>query len=159
MGYMRRLFLSGLLAATLASAETKMTVDQLRAFIKSSKQQGFPDKKVAEYLKQVKLTNKLDDSTIEDIQGDGAGPKTVEALKLIGTATKDLAPPPPPAPKVVAKPLPPPDSKEQAAVLKDVTEYALLYAKNLPNFICTQVPRRYVNPTGMEFWHLQDTVL
>src|SRR5438270_85744 len=98
MGYMCRLFLSGLFAATLASsvalAETRMTVEQLRAFIKSSKQQGFPDKKVAEYLKQVKLTNKLDDSTIEDIQGDGAGPKTVEALKLIGTATKDLAPPP-----------------------------------------------------------------
>jgi len=156
---MRRFFLSGLLAATLATAETKMTVEQLRAFIKSSKQQGFPDKKVAEYLKQVKLANKLDDNTIEDMQGDGAGPKTVEALKLMGTATKDLPPPPPPAPKVALKLPPPPDSKEQAAVLKDVTEYALLYAKNLPNFICTQVTRRYVDPSGLEFWRLQDTVL
>jgi hypothetical protein len=154
-----RLLLFGFLAFSLALAETKMTVDQLRGFIKSSAQQGFTDKKVAEYLKQVKLTNKLDDSTIEDMQGLGAGPKTVEALKLLGTASKELPPPPPPAPKVVAKPIPPPDSKEQASVLKDVTEYALLYAKNLPNFICTQVTRRYADPTGMEFWHLQDTVL
>jgi hypothetical protein len=154
-----RFLLFGFLAASLALAETKMTVDQLRGFIKSSAQQGFTDKKVAEYLKQVKLTNKLDDSTIEDMQGLGAGPKTVEALKLLGTASKELPPPPPPAPKVAAKPIPPPDSKEQASVLKDVTEYALLYAKNLPNFICTQVTRRYADPTGMEFWHLQDTVL
>jgi hypothetical protein len=136
-----------------------MTVDQLRGFIRSSVQQRLADKDVAGYLKQIKLSNKLDDSTIEDLQGLGAGPKTVEALKVLGTATKDLTPPPPPAPKVVAKPIPPPDSKEQADVLKDVTEYALLYAKNLPNFICTQVTRRYVDPAGMEFWHLQDTVL
>ena len=159
MGYMRRLVLFGLLVASLAVAETKMTVEQLRGFIKSSAQQGFADKQIAEYLKQVKLVNKLDDSTIEDMQGLGAGPKTVEALKVLGTATKDLAPPPKPAPKIAAKPFPPPDSKEQAEVLKDATEYALLYAKNLPNFICTQVTRRYADPTGMEFWHLQDTVL
>ncbi|MEP6537530.1 MAG: hypothetical protein ABJF23_19495 [Bryobacteraceae bacterium] len=149
----------GLFLASLALAETKMTVEQLRGFIKSSAQQGFADKQVAEYLKQVKLTNKLDDSTIEDMQGQGAGPKTVEALKTLGTATKDLAPPPKPTPKVAPKPIPPPDSKEQAEVLKDATEYALLYAKNLPNFICTQVTRRHVDPTGMEFWRLQDTVL
>ncbi|HTF67481.1 MAG TPA: hypothetical protein VK638_32855 [Edaphobacter sp.] len=156
---MRRLVLFGLVVASLAVAETKMTVEQLRGFIKSSAQQGFPDKQIAAYLKQVKLTNKLDDSTIEDIQGLGAGPKTVEALKTLGTATKDLPPPPKPAPKIAAQPIPPPDSKEQAEVLKDATEYALLYAKNLPNFICTQVTRRYADPTGMEFWHLQDTVL
>ena len=136
-----------------------MTVEQLRAFVQSSAKLGLGDKKVADYLKQVKLTNKLDDSTIEDMQGLGAGPKTVDALKELRESSKDLAAPPPPAPKPVAKPIPPPDSKEQAAVLKDVTEYALLYAKNLPNFICTQVTRRYVDPTGMEFWHLQDTVL
>jgi hypothetical protein len=159
MEYMRRLVLFGFLVTTLGLAETKMTVEQLRGFVKSSAQQRFSDKQVAEYLKQVKLTNKLDDSTIEDMQGLGAGPKTVEALKALGTATKDLAPPPPQAPKVAPKLPPPPDSKEQAAVLKDVTEYALLYAKNLPNFICTQVTRRYADPSGMEFWHLQDTVL
>ena len=159
MGYMRRLVLFGLLAASLAAGETKMTVEQLRGFIQSSAQQHFPDKQVADYLKQVKLTNKLDDSTIEDIQGLGAGPKTVEALKTLGTVTKDLPPPPKPAAKIAPKPFPPPDSKQQADVLKDATEYALLYAKSLPNFICTQVTRRYVDPTGMEFWRLQDTVL
>jgi hypothetical protein len=156
---MRRVLVMAFVAASLALAEQKMTVEQLRSFVQSSAKLGLGDKKVADYLKQVKLTNKLDDSTIEDMQGLGAGPKTVEALKELREASKDLTAPPPPAPKPVVKPIPPPDSKEQAAVLKDVTEYALLYAKNLPNFICTQVTRRYVDPTGMEFWHLQDTVL
>ncbi len=159
MEYMCRLLALGLLASSFAFAEMKMTVEQLRGFVQSSAKMGLPDKKVAEYLRQVKLTNKLDVSTIEDMQGLGAGPKTVEALKVLGDASKGLAPPPPPAPKVVAKPIPPPDSKEQAEILKQVTEYAMLYAKSLPNFICTQVIRRYADPTGMEFWHLQDTVL
>jgi hypothetical protein len=156
---MRRVFVMAFVAALLAFAEQKMTVEQLRSFVQSSAKLGLGDKKVADYLKQVKLTNKLDDSTIEDMQGLGAGPKTVEALKELREASKDLTAPAPPAPKPVAKPIPSPDSQEQASVLKDVTEYALLYAKNLPNFICTQVTRRYVDPTGMEFWHLQDTVL
>ena len=159
MEYMRHLVLLACLATSVVFAETKLTVEQLRGFIQSSVQMKHPDKQVAEFLKQVKLTNKLDDGAIEDMQGMGAGPKTVAALKALGDGSKDLAPPPPPAPRVVKAQLPPPDSKEQASLLKDVTEYALQYAKSLPNFICTQVTRRYVDPTGLEFWRLQDTVL
>ena len=37
--------------------------------------------------------------------------------------------------------------------------YARDYSKNLPNFICTQVTRRYLDPSGLEFWQQQDTVV
>jgi hypothetical protein len=42
------------------------------------------------------------------------------------------------------KPIPPPDSEEQARILAAVRKYALDYSKNLPDFICAQVTRRKV---------------
>ncbi len=37
-------------------------------------------------------------------------------------------------------------------------EYALNYTKNLPNFLCTQVTRRYYDDSGSETWAMQDTL-
>ena len=87
-----------------------MTVAQLVMFIRSSVQLKQPDRQVAEYLRQVKLADKLDDRTIEDLQSLGAGPKTVAALRELGEASASLpvAPPPPP-PKPVYVPPPPPE--------------------------------------------------
>ena len=40
--------------------------------------------------------------------------------------------------------LPPvPNAEEQAAIIEEVREYALNYSKGLPNFLSTQVVRRY----------------
>ena len=44
-------------------------------------------------------------------------------------------------------------------MLEAAREYARDYSKKLPNFICTQVTRRYEDPSGLEFWQLQDTVV
>ena len=43
--------------------------------------------------------------------------------------------------------------------LTTAREYARDYSKKLPNFICTQVTRRYEDPSGLEFWQSQDTVV
>jgi hypothetical protein len=139
------------------SAQSKLTVEQLVSFVKSAIQLKQPDKQVAAYLSKVTLSQKLDGHTMEELQALGAGAKTVEALNTLRLASKDLpappkaAPPPPPPP-----PIPPPSSEEQARVLEKVREYALNYANNLPDFLCTQVTRRYVDPSGMEFWGSQD---
>src|SRR5260370_17819839 len=94
----------GLLALTsFALAEMKITVQQLRQFIESSIKFKHPDKQVADYLKQVSLTNKLDDSTVEDLQGLVAGPRTVDPLKLLRHTSKYLPVPAPPPPKPVIK--------------------------------------------------------
>ena len=152
-----RLFFIALVAAITLLAEVRMSVDQLRAFIESSKRLGHTDKQVADYLKNVKLTQRLDPGAVEDLYGT-AGPRTLEALRKLSETTKSLAPPPPPPPRPVVQPIPPPSSEEQAAVLEKVREYALAYVKGLPNFICTQVTRRYVDPAGLEFWQQQDVV-
>jgi len=141
-----------------ATAEMKLSVDQLVKFIQSAIQLKQPDKQVAEYLHHVRLSNKLDDRTIEDLEGQGAGPKTVAALHELRdvSATLPAAPPPPPKPVVVQ--IPQPDSIEQGRILDDVRGYALNYTKQMPNFICVQVIRRDVDPRGGDNWYHIDTI-
>src|SRR5258707_1073838 len=157
---MRRcILILAILGLTAIAAETRMSLAQLRSFIQSSKKNHLADKEVAEVLKHTTLTNKLDDSTIEDLQADGAGPRTVEALKALRDASKNLEAPPPPAPKPIVKMPDPPSTAEQEQVLKDATEYAMEHVKKLPNFICTQTTRRFGDPSGGESWRLYDTVV
>jgi hypothetical protein len=155
---MRYLLLLATVAVLTAAGEMNLTVAQLVMFIRSSVQLKQPDRQVAEYLRHVKLTDKLEDRTIEDLQSLGAGPKTVAALRELseGSATLTVAPPPPPPPVYV--PAPPPDSEEQAKIIDQTREYAINYTKQLPNFICVQVTRRDYDPTGTgNNWYHSDT--
>jgi len=154
---MRVLVIALLALTTLAFAEVQMTVDQLRAFITSSKQLGHTDKQVADYMRGVKMKEKLEPGVIEDLTGT-AGPRTMEVLRRLGETSKSLQAPPPPPPKVEVQQIPPPSSEEQGRILDRVRDYALDYSKRLPNFICTQVTRRYGDPSGLEFWQQQDTI-
>jgi hypothetical protein len=146
-------------ALLTAAGEMNLTVAQLVMFIKSSVQLKQPDRQVAEYLRHVKLTDKLEDRTIEDLQGMGAGPKTIAALRELGEASASLTVAPPPPPPPVYVPPPPPDSEEQAKIIDQTREYALNYTKQLPNFICVQVTRRDFDPTGTgNNWYHSDTI-
>ncbi len=155
---MHRAVLSLILIAGSLAAQTTMSVGQLRSFVQSSKRLGHPDKTVAEYLQKVKLSEKLTPSDLDEMQADGAGPKTVDTLRKLIESTKSLAAPVAPAPVQAPQPIPSPNSEDQAKVLQQVREYAMDYSKRLPNFICTQVTRRYVDPSGLEFWQRQDVV-
>src|ERR1700736_5177865 len=135
-----------------AASDMRLTIEQLTAFIRSSINMKHPDKQVAEYLKHVKLVNKLDDRTIEELQGMGAGPKTVAALRGLSEETTALPVAPPPAPKPVVTPMAGPDSIDQAKILDEVRQYVLNYTKQLPNFICLQVTRRYIDRARGDDW-------
>ncbi|MBC7926377.1 MAG: hypothetical protein H7039_12035 [Bryobacteraceae bacterium] len=141
----------------LAFAEVRMTVDQLRAFITSSRQLGHTDKQVSDYLKSVKVTQRLEPGVVEDL-GNNAGPRTRELLRRLVEATGTLPGVPAPAAPAPVQEIPPPTSEEQGRVLDQVRDYALDYSKKLPNFICTQVTRRFLDPAGLEFWQQQDTI-
>lgn len=145
------------LAASLG-AQMTLTVDQLYSFVKSSVQLRHPDRQVANYLGKVKLSEKLEDSTILELQALGAGPRTVEALRNLEKASAALPAARPKQAAVKPSPIPPPSEEEQQRVLQEVREYAENYTKSLPDFICTQVTRRYVDPSGLEFWQMQDTL-
>jgi hypothetical protein len=128
-----------------------LTVNKLREFLNSAMQQKMSDQEVARYLRTVKLSERLDDRTIEDLQGKGLGPKTVAVLHNLRDATASLKvaqpepPPPPPPPQK-----PPPSAEEQARIIEEARENSLNYSNSLPNYLCLQVTRRYFNPYGHE---------
>jgi hypothetical protein len=148
-----------LAACFTGAAQQRLSVEQLLSFLRSSIKLKQDDRQIADYLKKVKLTNRLDDRTIEELQGEGIGPKTTQALRDLRDASASLAVPAPQAAPPKPVPIPPPSIDEQKRVLKAATEYAVNYVKRLPDFICSQVTRRYVDPSGRESWIPQDTIL
>lgn len=158
MDRFRKLCLAFVLGASFAWAQRQMSVSQLEQFIKSSIELKHPDKQVADVVKTLKMMERLTASAVEDLQGKGAGPRTVEALKLLiaGSASLPVAPPPVTDAQVIFEP--PPSDAEIQAILREVTQNALDYTKGLPNFICTQVTRRRVDPYGNGNFQLADTI-
>ena len=73
------------IAVCLAAMGQSLSVEKLLSFLQSSekliKEGKMTDRELAGYLTRVKLTERLDDRTIEELQGSVAlGPKTLEAL-------------------------------------------------------------------------------
>jgi hypothetical protein len=148
MGYR---LVAAFFAVCFGAMGQSMSVAKLLDFLQSSEKimaEGkMTDKEIADFLNKVKLTEKLDDRTIEDLQSHTRlGPRTMGALRALRDRSQTLAA----AAPVIAPPAPvrppPPSSEEQAEILTEVRNYALSYSKRLPDFICTQVTRRYAAP-------------
>jgi len=149
-------FLAAFFAVCLVAMGQTMSVDKLVQFLRNAyAEKGHPysDHDIAQFLAKVKLTDKLEDRQIEDLQGQfHIGPQTMAKLQALRDQSHSLG-----AAKVTAEekphPIPPPSSEEQAAALDAVRRYALSYSKNLPDFICTEVTRRYgALPPGTRGW-------
>ena len=119
-----------------AWAATGYTVAQIKSFIQSAIQMKNPDKDVAEMLRKMKLAERLDLDTVEALQGEGAGPKTVAVLKTLATESASLPAAQAPSAKPIYVPPPPPSSDDQAKLLDEVRDYAVNYTQRLPDFIC-----------------------
>jgi hypothetical protein len=148
------------ICALAAFAQQQLTVDKLIEFVKSSIAQKMSDKEVAGFLASVKLTERLTPRMVEDLQGQGAGPKTTEALAHLAELSATLPAPVAKAPPPKPKPIPPPSYEEQQQVLAAVREYALNYSASLPDFICLEVTRRYYDrhyrPDTEGSWAISD---
>jgi hypothetical protein len=148
---MRLRLLAAVFAVSLAAtAQTPMSVEELYSTVQSSQQRikegKMTDRELASFLSKSKLTERLDDRAVEEMQGLGIGPRTLEALQRLRDQSKTLAaakPIEPPGPPPQA---PPPSSLEQAAIMDKVRSDALSYSQRLPDFICTQVTSRFTAP-------------
>ncbi len=147
------------LALCLGAFAQSYTVDTLVQFLRSSIKLKQSDRDVASQVSKMHLSEKVTDQVIEQLQGEGLGPKTVAALRSLSASTANLpvaelkkpAAPPPPAP--------PPPPEAQKKILDEAREYALNYSKSLPNFICAQYTRRYGDASGGGNYRLYDSVL
>jgi|SRR5579884_905382 len=158
MQFLRAALLALIVCFLALAAGMRVSVAQLTDFIRSSVEQKIPDKQVAQSLRTMTLTDRLDARTIEEFQSIGAGPKTLEALRAMGAESAKLAPPPPPVEPKTLPPEPGPNSIEQERIIDSVRDYAVNYSKQLPNFICLEVIRRYYDPTSTGDWRHYDTV-
>ena len=127
-----------------------MTVEKLAAFLRNavnSTDYKYSDTDLANFLSTVKLTERLDDREIEELQSQiKLGPKTLAKLKLLRDQSQSLTESAPIVAPLPPKPIPPPSAEEQGAILDEVRDYALNYSANLPDFICTQVTTRFAAP-------------
>jgi hypothetical protein len=166
-----RLILLILCCQLVLNAQTEMNLQELADFIRSELAlRRSTDKQMAAEIRKIELTEKLTDKTIIDLQAQGAGPKTVEALKELRDKTKDLKKT---DPNATSSPLtaadntpsgpatsslsnkapvviPPPDSVTQQKILDQMREYAMNYTSNLPNFMCVEVTQQYVDPRSTD---------
>src|SRR5690606_12061404 len=107
-----RLLLCLLLAVSALSAQSGLTFQQLQDIIRSSKDQGLSDRDVAKYLKDQPLRFRLTDVMVEDFQGLGVGPRTLQALRQLQESSAGQADALPP--EIPAGPVqPPPPSEEE----------------------------------------------
>src|SRR5690349_20330454 len=93
---MRARLLAAVFAVCFAAMGQSLSVDKLVAFLQSSskmnKEGKMSDRELARYVSQVKLTERLDDRTVEDLQGSvNLGPKTLEALRALRDHSQALA--------------------------------------------------------------------
>lgn len=152
--------LIAMLAVSVALvAQMRMSSAQLKSFVRSAIELKEPDNKLANYLKKVALTDRLDDRTIEQLRAIGAGPKTVATLRDLRDASAKLAAAPDAAAEAPAAPLPVPSAEQQNTVLAEAKTYALNFTRRLPDFLCTQVTRRYAGGPPGTGYRLLDTIV
>jgi hypothetical protein len=139
-------------------AQRAMSVDELVKFVSSSVKLNHPDKQVAQALQSIKLNYQLEERVIEELEGLGAGSKTVARLRTLRLESLNQPKAPPPVQQQVIAPLAGPSLAEQDRILAMARERAAKFTGELPDFTCVQYTRRYTDPAGAESWNLLDTL-
>jgi hypothetical protein len=142
-------------ACLSVAAEGRGSVSDLVAQVRAELQRSHSDSRVAKDLRKVRLMERLDDRTIETLQSEGAGPETVAELLLLRDRSSRL---PRPATPAIAEP-PAPSAAEQVQIWNAAHENANVYTDSLPDFICSEVVRRYVDPNDRGEWRQADTLV
>ena len=157
---LRRLLLLLGAGVLISLAQQPLSYDQLRDIVRSSISQGLTDKEVSKYLRQQKLNFALTEPLMEEFVGWGIGPRTLNVLRELKPGTEGL-----PVPNVAkpAGPLrrgpPPPSEQEQRRIIEEARRNALEYTAGLPDFVCLQITRRFVDPSGLEMdWLKYDEI-
>jgi hypothetical protein len=123
----------------------------------------FTADQVVELIQTRGIGFRLTDATRKALKKEGAGAavmaaveKAADRLKRLSSAEEAKA-----AAAAAPKPVPPPpplDGDEQKKLLERVRASALQYTDKLPNFLCLQVTRRFVDPAGTGSFQPYDVI-
>ena len=127
------------------AAQNAVSVAEVVTLIQDAVAKHNPDAALAKSLHKLKVTERLDDHAVEELESEGVGPKAAVELERLRDASHAL-----PAP-VIAPQFPHdgvPSVPDQRHIVAAAQQIALNYAKSLPDFICTEVIRRYDDTRG-----------
>lgn len=149
-----------------AEQGTARPISEQEIFMMLGARGAFPPAQLAEIIRQRGINFRLDDSMRKSLRKAGANEavmaaleKAYDQLKRRTTAAEAaavsaaLAEAPPPAP-----PPPPLDDAAAAALIEQVRQNAIQYTNRLPDFLCLQVTRRYVDFGTKGYWQSADTI-
>jgi hypothetical protein len=146
-----------LFATFCAFAASTAKVDDVIATVRTGLQRKQSDSHIAGELRKLDLGEHLDWLVIEQLESEGAGPKTIAGMEMLVDESEGL-----PAPKALAgfPTAAAPSASEEAFALAEAARNSLNYAATLPDFICTESVRRYEDMKRKEKqnWTLKDTL-
>ena len=138
-----------LAALALYAAPQPVSVAALISLVRNSLARHESDNKLAGELHKVWLGQRLDDHTIEELESEGAGPKSVAELLDLRDGSAGL-PAPVALPDFRAPAIPSP--AEQDEILKAAAVSAASYSAGLPDFICSEIVHRFEDIGGSGKW-------
>jgi len=137
----RRLALAEPAAGGIPAGKGRSIAD-LVSLVRSGLKSGTGDAQIARSLRDNKFDQRLDDRTAETLESEGAGPQATRELRRLRDESVRL--PLPASPAIEAPAAPSPELREQSWAA--AAGNSLSYTDSLPNFICAEEVRRYLEP-------------
>jgi hypothetical protein len=142
--------------AVLAAAHPpESSVATLIAVVRRAVARQESDGKLAGEIRKIRLAQRLDDHVIEELESEGAGPKSVAEMLDLRDLSAGL-PQPAALPDFPEPPLP--MRTEQDSILRSAAVNAINYSAGLPDFMCTEVVHRYEDMGGTGKWKSRDVL-
>ena len=155
MSYSKYLFLAILTSSALVADQDGSIASVIEA-VRSSLREKQSDQRIATLVKNIVLKQQLEERVLEQLESEGTGPKTTDALDDQKERSREL-PKPTGDLKLFAAPMPP-SKQQQSSLIEAAREKAVLYSAQLPNFIATENIRRLVKPNNAEEWKQRDSL-
>lgn len=140
-----RLAIAALAVGAWAADQGGSSVKDVLQLVETGLAARKSDDRIAKALRQVKISQNLDDRWIEQLESEGAGSRTLAELRRLQRLSFSL---PKPSPAAVLDAGLVPSAEEQARTLDAAREKALHYNRSLPDFICTESVQRYNDSKG-----------
>nr|MDQ2712765.1 VWA domain-containing protein [Acidobacteriota bacterium] len=125
-------------------ADQETAEAQLVQLVVTSLYSDHDDTSLAERLEKIDFTERLSAETLSELQRLGIGPLAFSVLQELREKSTSLSRPPE-AP-ISGRPVPSEEDENQ--MVGRLVGYAREYVRNLPNFTCDQITKRYTNLAG-----------
>jgi hypothetical protein len=129
--------------------------DMVRA-VRSGLQARESDEQIARAIEAIKLTDRLDDEVIEQLQTEGAGQLAIDKLERQRDISCNLPPPAVPL-RLFESPVTP-SAEEQSRVIELARAWTTQYMASLPNFLCEKEVSRHTKRKDQAPWQMKESL-